>query len=218
MAQDATTIGHLALHYGAASDGPAAAKLLTLLGFTETQMLPLPGGNFYRFVVDDRHHAAGDGIIYLSVVPEPQQALVDTIRAALKVGEIDEHPCVAGMRGMLEADPEASFHLGFLVPSLDRLEQIVLGLKEAAANDPDLKGRVEFGFNRARPGDRDVDARLDASPVFGSVTRYAYGRNGVQVFVKTDLLKSGTLGEGAVLELDYVFPGKTSHILSVVEL
>ena len=64
----------------------------------------------------------------------------------------------------------------------------------------------------------EVDARLDASPVFGSVTRYAYGRNGVQVFVETDLLKAGQLGDAMVLEFDYIFPGHTDHILSVVEM
>jgi len=218
MAGNATTMGHLALHYSPAAEGPKAAKLLRLLGFSETQMLPLPGGNFYRFVVNDSHHAAGDGVIYLSAVPQPQQNLVDAVHAALKIGQADQHPSVAGMRAMLEADPEASFHLGFLVPSLERLEEIVLALQEGAANDPDLQDRVELTFNRARLGDTDVDGRLDASPVFGSVTRYAYGRNGVQVFIKTDLLKSGALGENTVLELDYVFPGTTSHILSVVEL
>lgn len=212
------SIGHLALHYSPADDGPKAARLLELIGFSETQMLPLPQGNFYRFVVNDSHFARGDGVIYLSSVPAPQAALVEAIRSTLKVGTADEHAAVDGMRAMLEADPEASFHLGFLVPDLEHLEAIVARLQQAAQHDPELKGRIELGFNRARPGDADVDTRLDASPVFGPVTRYAYGRNGVQVFIKTDLLKSGTLGESAVLELDYIFPNKSSHILSVVEL
>jgi hypothetical protein len=54
--------------------------------------------------------------------------------------------------------------------------------------------------------------------VFGTVDRYAYGRNGVQAFIETDILASGPLADSMVLELDYIFPGKTSHILSVVEL
>ncbi len=63
-----------------------------------------------------------------------------------------------------------------------------------------------------------MDARLDASPVYGDVTRYAYGRNGVQAFIETDILKAGQLGDSMVVELDFVFPGKDQHVLSVVEL
>jgi hypothetical protein len=73
-------------------------------------------------------------------------------------------------------------------------------------------------MNRARPGDAAVDARLDASPLFGDVSRCAYGRNGVQVFIETDIFKGGQLGDAMMLEFDYVFPGNDSHILSVVEL
>ena len=66
------TMGHLALHYGAASDGPIAARLLKAMGLVETQVLPLPNGNFYRFVANQGHVERGDGIIYLSALPEPQ--------------------------------------------------------------------------------------------------------------------------------------------------
>ena len=59
---------------------------------------------------------------------------------------------------------------------------------------------------------------MDASPAFGNVTRYAYGRNGLQLFVETDLLTSGQIGDTLILEFDYVWPGFDSHILSVVEL
>ena len=70
------SMGHIALHYGDPADGPAAAKLLKHIGLVETQMLPLPGGNFYRFVVGDGHYARGDGIVYLSALPEPQRKLI----------------------------------------------------------------------------------------------------------------------------------------------
>ena len=115
-------------------------------------------------------------------------------------------------------DYEASFHLGFLVPTLEKLEQIVLSLRDLAANDPAFKGRINIGMNRARLGNEAVDARLDASPVFGDCTRYAYGSNGVQIFVETDIVKAGQLGENMYFELDYVFPGYSNHVLSVVEL
>ena len=213
------TMGHIALHYGKPEEGPLAARLLTLLGFKETQDLPLPDGtHFYRFVIDERHHARGDGIFYLSAVPEPQRNLVDAVREALKVGTADEHPAVGGMRGMLEYDPESSFHVGLLLDSLETLEETVLNLRRLSETDPELKGRIKIKLNRAMRGTPEVDARLDASPLYGDVDRYAYGRNGVQAFIETDILTSGTLGESMVIELDYVFPGYTSHVLSVVEM
>ena len=217
-ARDGVSMGHLALHYARPEDGPRAARLLALMGLIETQALPLPNGNFYRFVVGPQHHTRGDGIVYLSCLPEPQVRLIEAIHAALRVGTADEHEAVQGFRAMMAQDFEASFHFGFLVESLDELERIVLTLQDLASNDPDLKGRLSIGMNRARPGNAAVDARLDASPVFGNCTRYAYGSNGVQVFVKTDLCRGGQLGEDFYFELDYVFPGYDSHVLSVVEL
>lgn len=213
------SLGHIALHYAKPEDGPAAARLLSLIGLVETQDLLLPNGtHFYRFVVDGRHYGRGDGIIYLSAVPEAQQKLIDAMRSALGVGTEDEHPSVGGMRDALLSDPEYSFHVGLLADSLEAVEKLVLDLRERADSDPDLKGRLNITLNRPMPGDAEVDARLDASPVFGGVTRHAYGRNGIQVFIETDLLVSGTLGESTVIEIDYVFPGSVNHVLSVVEL
>jgi hypothetical protein len=212
------SMGHVALHYGPAEDGPIAARLLNILGLEETQVLPLAGGNFYRFVVHSGHFARGDGIVYLSALPEPQAKLIEAIHAALGIGTDHENAAVEGYRAMMRDDFEASFHLGFLVASLEELENIVIKLRELEASDPAFKGRLNIGMNRARPGNSDVDARLDASPVFGECTRYAYGSNGVQVFVETDLVKAGQLGDRMYFELDYVFPGYDSHVLSVVEL
>lgn len=212
------TMGHLALHYGEAADGPLAAKLLEAIGLVQTQMLPLPQGNFYRFVVASGHYARGDGIVYLSALPEPQRKLIDAIHASFGVGTSEEHEAVQGWRAMMAADPEASFHFGFLLESLEDLERIVLDLRDKAENDPDFTGRINIVLNRARQGDDEVDARLDASPVYGDVTRYAYGRNGVQAFIETDILKAGQLGDSMVVELDYIFPDKDQHLLSVVEL
>jgi len=213
------TMGHIALHYPQPEDGPVAARLLELIGLRQTQVLPLAdGSNFYRFVVDDRHHDRGDGIIYLSHVPPAQKALHAAIRDALAIGTDVEHATVRHMREALKADPEYSFHVGLLTSSLEELETLVQTLREKAIHDPALKGRIGIIINRPIPGDAAVDARLDASPVFGKVARHAYGRNGVQVFIETDLLVSGPLGESMVIEIDYVFPGSASHILSVVDV
>jgi hypothetical protein len=208
------TLGHLALHYARPDDGPLAAQLLARMGLIETQMLPLPQGPFYRFVTDRRHTARGDGIVYLSCLPEPQAALIAAIHRALRLGHDDEDPAVAGYRAMMASDFEASFHLGLLFPTLEALEDMVVALRD----DPAFAGRIRLGMNRARRGDAAIDARLDASPVFGDVTREAYGSAGVQVFVDTDLVRAGPLGDSMVFEFDYVFPDRASHILSVVTL
>ena len=212
------SMGHLALHYAKAEDGPVAALLLQYFGLVETQVLPLSGGNFYRFVVSSDHHGGGNGIVYLSSLPEPQQRLIAAIHQALRVGTADEHDAVKGYRAMMAQDFEASFHFGFLVDSLEELEGMVIKLQDLVASDPALAGRLTIGVNRARRGDDAIDARLDASPVFGTATRYAYGSGGVQVFVETDLVCAGQLGESMVFEFDYLFPDRTSHILSIVEL
>ena len=151
-------------------------------------------------------------------MPEPQVKLIEAIHTALKLGQADEHEAVRGMRDMMLADFEASFHAAFLIESLDELERMIANLREQCDTDSDLKGRITIGMNRARLSDAAIDARLDASPLFGDCTRYAYGRGGVQVFIETDLLKAGQLGDAMVLEFDYVFPDQDSHILSVVEM
>lgn len=215
----ARSMGHIALHYGEPENGPKAAKLLSLLGFVETQSFPIPqGGLFYRFVVDPKHQARGDGIVFLSSTPPAQRNLYAAIKSALKVGTPDEHPAVAEMRAGCDADPEFTFHVGVLMESLEDLEAVITNLQKLEKTDPDLKGRLTFTFNRALAGDGAVDARLDASPVYGDVKRYAYGRGGVQAFVETDLLSSGPLGQSLVIELDYVFPDRDLHILSTTEV
>ncbi|WP_313809209.1 hypothetical protein [Sphingobium sp.] len=214
----ARSMGHMALHYRKVEEGPLAARLLGMLGYVLTQDLLLPSGaHFYRFVVDARHRSRGDGIIYLSLIPDAQRDLMEAIHGALNVGTDHEHPAVAVMRAKLEEDPEYGFHYGTLLESLEDLETIFLSLEDANRNDPELKGRLKLVYNRALPGNADVDGRLDASPIYGGVTRHAYGRNGVQAFLETDILSSGMLGEAMMLEFDYVFPGHANHILSVVE-
>lgn len=213
------SLGHIALHYADPQQGPAAARLLGLLGLVETQALPLPDGStFYRFVTDERHRSRGDGILYLSAVPPAQRTLLNAARDALGVGTDGEHPAVAALKAAVAQDPEYMFHVGLLLDSLEELERITLDLQERNRSDPDLKGRLKISINRPRPGDAAIDARLDASAAFGSVDRHAYGRNGVQLFVETDLLIGGPLGDALVIELDYVSPGHAQHILSAVEL
>lgn len=212
--QTQQTLGHVNLHYARAEDGPLAARLLEMIGLVKTQELELPTGTFYRFTVNRDDINRGDGIIYLSQLPPANAALFAAIRDTLRVGSTAEHPAVAAFHAAAAQDPEANFHVGFLVDSLEFIEERM----EAVRTDPALSGRCNFLVNRALPGDPEIDARMDASPLYRDVTRYTYGRNGVQAFIDTDLIVSGPLAEGIVLELDYVFPGHENHILSVTEI
>jgi len=215
-AEAALTISHVNLHYAHPDDGPAAALLLETAGLAKTQEIDLPrGGVFYRFTTNALSPFEGDNIVYLSPLPAATAALLAAARKALSFGTADEHPSVAAYRAAQAVDPEYNFHVGFLHKSLDRLEEHYLALKGLEADDPRFAGRLKFLVNRAQPGEVEIDARLDASPVFAGVTRHTYGRNGVQAFCETDLIVDGPLGGGVVLEFDYVFPGYNDHILAV---
>lgn len=220
MAEEpAVTLGHVALHYRNAAEGPLAARLLEALGFRKTQELSLPNGsNFYRFVVADHFHARGDGIVFLSVAPEAEYAVIREARRLLRVGEHDENPAVTQLRAAMAHDPEYAFHVGFLAASLDGLEHTFANLEELNRSDPDMKGRLTLLYNRPPRGDAEIDTRLDRSPLFGPTKRETYGKAGVQAFLRTDILFSGPLGDGLSIEFDYVFPGRTHHILSVADI
>lgn len=219
MSSPQNTLGHVALHYGRPEDGPAAAALLELLGFVAREEILLPDGtSFYHFLVDPDGPNNGDGILYLSPLRRSHRWLYDSIREALALGTESEHPAVAKVRASEQSDPEAGFHVGFLMRSLETLEARIGAAQAAAAAMPELRGRVEFVFNRAKPGDAEIDARMDASPLFKTATRHTFGRNGVQAFVRTDLITGGPLGDGVVLEFDYVFPGYPENMLTKTEM
>lgn len=206
------SLGHLNMHYESAKDRPAVKKLLDMLGFTS---LWVPEGYpYYHYVVDGGSATTGDNILYVMELPDALKNLYAAIRSSLKVGEAGEHPAVAEVRACQKVDPEFNLHLGVLYSSLEVIEDTVQKLQNAAKTDPDLKGRIEIIINRSRPGNKEVDERLNKSPVFGKVERTTYGFNGIQVFVKTDLFRTDPLGDVFVFELDYVFPGYPDNILS----
>ena len=211
-------LGHVALHYREPEFGPMAARLFDLLGFTRREEITLPDETvFYHLLVDGAATNMGDGIIYLSPLRRPHRWLYDVIREKLAIGAPDEHPAVAKVRKSEQLDPEAGFHVGFLIPTLERLEQAFLRVRDAAAADPSFGCHLEIVLNRAKPGHATIDERLDASPLYAGVTRTTYGRNGVQAFVRTDLLCSGPLGEDCLIEFDYVFPGYQDNMLTKTE-
>lgn len=217
--KDVATLGHVALHYRDKADGEMAARLLQLLGFSIRERIALPDGTeFYHFLVDADATNNGDGILYLSPLRRAHSWLFDAVHEALRIGEPDEHPAVAKVRKSEAQDPEAGFHVGFLMPTLERVEDAFARVLAAAEADPEFGRHVEIILNRAKPGVPEIDARLDESPLYRGVTRNTYGRHGVQAFVRTDLLCSGPLGDDAVIEFDYVFPGYPENMLTKTEM
>jgi hypothetical protein len=213
------TLGHVSVHYRNPDEGPLAARLFELLGLRRQLGFPLPDGTwFYQYYVERDGPSGADGIIFLSALPQANRAIIAAIGEALRVGMPGEHPAVAGLLAAQAADPESQFHVGILLDSLEAIEETILNFQQLDANDPDLKGRIKTIVNRARPGNPDIDRRLDDSPLYRDVKRYTYGRGGVQAFIETDVLTTGPLGGPFVVELDYVFPGQTKHILNSVEL
>jgi len=215
----AQSISHVNLHYPKPEDGPAAVLLLETLGLVLTQEMAIPtGGSFYRFTANANDINHPDNIVYLSPLPPATAGLFEAARAALGYGTENEHPAVAAYHAAQAMDPEFDFHVGFLVDSLEFLEERYQALKRLEADDQRFSGRLKVVVNRALPGNSEIDARLDASPLYAGVTRYTYGRNGVQAFCMTDLIVDGPMAEGIVIEFDYVFPGYEDHIMSVSEV
>jgi hypothetical protein len=206
------TLGHLAMHYRSREEGPVAAKLLDLLGFARVRSPE--GYPFYHYVVDGAASNNGDGILFIMEQPQALRELTSVIRENLKVDQPGEHAVIAKVRAAQDSDPEYDLHLGILFNSLEEIEERVVRIRDAGLNDPDLRGRVKIILNRARPGTGEVDERMDQSPLFSGVRRYTYGRNGIQVFVETDIFVTGALGDKFVFELDYVFPGYSDNILT----
>ncbi|MDD3797762.1 MAG: hypothetical protein PHE36_01130 [Novosphingobium sp.] len=214
------SISHVNLHYPRKDgDGEAAALLLEACGLVRTQEMDLPyGGTFYRFTSNAHDINYPNNIVYLSPYTPQTQAMIDKARAALGMDTADPDPVVKAFHEANAIDPERELHVGFLVDSLEFLEQVFLKLKDLEANDPRFADRLKIVVNRALPGNPEIDERLDASPIYNGVTRYTFGRNGVQAFCATDLIVDGPLAEGLVIEFDYVFPGYEEHIMSVSEV
>ena len=212
MTEGKKGLGHLALHYRTPEDGRLGARLLELLGFAR---VPSPTGfPYHHYVLDPHMGDEANQILFIVEQPAALRELATVIRENLKVDQPGEHPVVAKVRAGHDSDPEYDLHLGVLFSSLEEIEARILRIQEAGQNDPELRGRVRTILNRARPGTKAVDLRMDQSPIFKGVERYTYGKHGIQAFVETDLFVTGPLGAKFVFELDYVFPGYADNMLS----
>lgn len=191
---------------------------MKILGCIALQEIVLPTGRyFYQFLVnEDRLHDGGT--IYLSPLPGPTAELHAAIRDSLRIGSPQENPAAAAARAEEERNPESGPHFGIMVDTLEEVDAIALRLEEAVRQDPDLHARVTLTVNRAKRGDAQIDAAMDASPIFAKATRYCYGRYGCQIFVHTDLLVGGALGESYTIELDHAFKNRPMNMFNKTEL
>lgn len=193
-------LGHLALHYAPGNER-AARRLLELMGATLVDNGPDPGNDgFCTILLDGVTGNHADNIMFMSPSRPQQVALEEAIKTAVPAQAIDDY------LASTKTNPESISHIGIRYASLDRLEEVLAGLKQASGPGGELEGKIDFKMYRARRGlDAGVDARMDASPVFSGDEPEAFANYWIQCFVKTDIVGFGLLAFGQIFELDYVF-------------
>ena len=204
--EQATVLGHIALHYGPGDERPAR-RLLELFGCKLVDNGPAPGSDGFCTVVMDKGTGNyADNIMFLSGMNDAQLQLEDAIRTSLGVGGTNESAAVGSFRDKRYIAPESNSHIGFRYRTFEALEQVLADIDAAGAPGGELEGRIEVAKHRARPGlDSAVDERMAASPMFDGTEKPAFADYWVQCFVSTDLCGFGILAFGHTFELDFVF-------------
>jgi hypothetical protein len=204
--EQATVLGHLALHYGP-GDEHQARRLLELFGCKLVDNGPAPGSDgFCTIVVDQATGNFADNIMFLSRLSDSQLELERAIRAGVRMGEREESTAVGEFRAKRVTAPESTSHIGFRYRSFETLEGVLADIEAAGAPGGELAGRIQLTKYRARPGlDPSVDERMAASPMFDGTEKPAFADYWVQCFVSTDLCGFGILAFGHTFELDFVF-------------
>ena len=194
------SLGHVALAVGP-GDGPAAARLLSLLGLQVTDNGPSKQGDpWYTALVDPDTFAGLENLFFVVPVSEEQLRLEASIGEALvDAEELD------GFFASKRDKPESASHIALAYNDLDALEAAVEAVLDAA-DEPPLAGRVSVRIFRARDGYADVEERMAASDLWADADDVAFVERTVQVFVQTDVVSTGLLLLGQTIELDYVFP------------
>ena len=203
-------LGHLALHY-LPGDEHQARRLLELMGCTLVDNGPSPGSDgFCTVLVDGADANYADNIMFLSAVTPDQAAVEDAIRAALRPGAAREDAAAAKLRASMVTKPESTSHVGIRFHTLEKLEQVLAAIEEAAAPGGELEGRIQLVKYAPRAGDdpaasASVAAEVAASPAFSGHETPSFAPYWIQCFVTTDLCGFGILAFGSTFELDYVF-------------
>jgi len=209
LATTPTRLGHLAFQFRP-GDRELAVRFFQLLGARICEF-PNPGSTdpIYIAAMNSAEPDEPSDIIYLFALKPQQAALEGAIAEALGLGTDREHHAVAPFVKHRETWLESYLHFGLRFDSLEELEGAVERLRAEIAVNPEFGARVlDLRPLKARGEDRDTEIaeRMAASPVFAEAG-YAYGRNGVQVHIRTDLFVAGLGLFGSIVELDYVFTG-----------
>ncbi|MFE7244078.1 hypothetical protein [Streptomyces sp. NPDC057580] len=206
-----TSLGHLALHFRPGEQA-LASRFFELLG-ARVQEFPNKFSDepLYIIAMDHAAPARADNIIFLFALKPAQLELENVIKKSLGVGSRDPHPALQAFLDQRAQWPESYLHFGLHFSRLEDLEAAVAGLRKEMASNPEFGARIQ-GLQilkaRGEEGDRAIDERMAASPVFSQAEEFAYGRHGVQVHIRTDLFATGLSLFGSVVELDYVFTGR----------
>ncbi len=209
-ASTATSLGHLALHFRP-GERELATRFFQLLG-ARIQEFPNKFSDepLYLVAMDSAEPDRANNIIFLIGMKPAQQELEAVIGDALGAGTAEPHPALQKFLDQRAQWLESYLHFGLHFSELDELEAAVLRLREEMAANPAFGARIQdFQVLKARGEQEDpaIDERMAASPVFSQAEKFAYGRHGVQVHIRTDLFAHGLALFGSVVELDYVFTG-----------
>ncbi|MGW9131927.1 hypothetical protein [Streptomyces sp. NPDC055681] len=205
-----TSLGHLALHFRP-GERALATRFFELLG-ARVQEFPNQFSDepLYIIAMDSDSPARADNIVFLFALKPVQLELEGVIKERLGFGTADQHPALQAFLDQRAQWPESYLHFGLHFGRLEDLEAAVVRLTDEMASNPEFGARIQ-GLQilkaRGEDGDREIDERMAASPVFSQTENFAYGRHGVQVHIRTDLFATGLDMFGSVVELDYVFTG-----------
>jgi hypothetical protein len=159
-----------------------ARKLLTLLGCEPMTSPTAFMGVTWQF--------SRDQILWVSEVTAEQWAFELWLQAQMNAGGTAESQAFAEK---LKTAPQKYSHFGLGQTSLGDWEATVARVQDAAANDPELKGRISLPLI-SRPGDP------------GSVAQESGGQMGktlYQAFLRTDLISTGLLTLGQAVEIQH---------------
>jgi hypothetical protein len=206
--QKAAALGHLALHYRP-GEGPLAARFFELIGARVKTFGPFPNGDyFYIVALNSAAPDQAEDIVFLSAISPEQYELEKVMTDYLGVGTATPHPKLQAFFAAKDRQPEFFLHFGFHFSRLEDLEAAVRRLEEAIRMDAEFGKRfqgLQFLKARGAADDKEIPARMAASPVFSRTEQFTYGPNIAQVHMRTDLFAAGLSFLGAVVELDYVF-------------
>ncbi|SFT00058.1 MULTISPECIES: hypothetical protein [Saccharopolyspora] len=209
LANTPTALAHLAVHFRP-GERELATRFFQLLGARIREFPnPLSPEPIYLVAMNGAEPDRASDIIFLMALKPAQAELEEVIASALRIGTAEEHPAVGAFHAHRNEWLESYLHFGLVFDSLDELEASVGRLRSEIEADPVFGARIkDLRVLRARgeDGDEAVAARMDSSAVFAEA-EHAYGRNTVQVHIRTDLFATGLAMLDSVVELDFVFTG-----------